>query len=90
VVVPRCGVPSTNLPLATAGRAILIGLVGLLAGELTIGVGVGVDTSRGFAALAVPRRLGQTTGPAEVCRELSGPPLAALLGPVATLTGRTT
>jgi hypothetical protein len=79
-----------ELPLATAARAILIGLVGLLAGELTIGVGVGVATSRGFAALAVPRRLGQTTGPAEVCLELSGPPLAALLGPVATLTGRTT
>ncbi|MDT7626314.1 MAG: hypothetical protein QOF99_7215, partial [Pseudonocardiales bacterium] len=44
--------------LAAAGRAMLIGLVGVLTGELTIGVGVGVATSRGFAALAVPRRLG--------------------------------
>jgi hypothetical protein len=47
--------------LAAAGRAMPIGLVGVLTGELTIGVGVGVATSRGFAALAVPRRLGQTT-----------------------------
>jgi hypothetical protein len=48
--------------LAAAGRAVLIGLIGLLTGELTTGVGTGVATSRGFAALAVPRRLGQTTG----------------------------
>jgi hypothetical protein len=76
--------------LAAAGRAMLIGLVGVLTGELTIGVGVGVASLRGFAALAVPRRLGQTTGLAEVWRELSGPPPAALLGPVVTLTGRAT
>jgi MFS family permease len=85
-----------GLGLSAAGLAIaalLPGLPGLLAGELVIGIGVGVATPLGFAALAAhahPGRLGQTMGAAEVGRELGdagGPLLVAALGTVATLTG---
>jgi MFS family permease len=85
-----------GLMLTAAGLAIaalLPGLVGLLIGELIIGVGVGAATPLGFAALAAhtdPARLGQTMGAAEVGRELGdagGPLLVAALGTLATLTG---
>ena len=85
-----------GLGLSAAGltiAALLPGLPGLLAGELVIGIGVGLATPLGFAALAAhadPGRLGQTMGAAEVGRELGdagGPLLVAALGTVATLTG---
>jgi MFS transporter, DHA1 family, tetracycline resistance protein len=85
-----------GLLLTAAGLAIAAlvpGLVGLLLGELVIGIGVGVATPLGFAALATqtdPARLGQTMGAAEVGRELGdagGPLLVAALGTLATLTG---
>jgi MFS transporter, DHA1 family, tetracycline resistance protein len=83
---------AVGLLLAAAGfvtAALLPGLVGLLAAAVTIGVGTGLVTPLGFAALAAaspPERLGQTMGSAEVGRELgdAGGPL--LVGAVATAT----
>jgi MFS transporter, DHA1 family, tetracycline resistance protein len=83
---------TTGLLLAAAGFAIaaaLPGLVGLLAAAVAIGVGTGLVTPLGFAALAAtspPERLGQTMGSAEVGRELgdAGGPL--LVGAIATAT----
>jgi len=85
-----------GLLLTAAGLAIaalLPGLGGLLLGELLIGVGVGVATPLGFAALVAhtdPARLGQSMGAAEVGRELGdagGPLLVAALATLTTLTG---
>src|SRR5207248_2771816 len=87
---------TAGLLLAATGlvmAALLPGLAGLLAGGLVIGVGIGVATPLGFAALAAnaaPERLGQTMGAAEVGRELGdagGPLLVAGLATAATLTG---
>ncbi len=69
--------------------ATLPGLVGLLAGAIAIGLGAGVVTPLGFAALASsapPERLGETMGAAEVGRELgdAGGPL--LVGAIAAAT----
>jgi MFS family permease len=91
----RTGMTS-GLLLAAAGlamAAVLPGLGGLLAGGLVIGIGIGVATPLGFAALAAnspPERLGRTMGAAEVGRELGdagGPLLVAALATAATLTG---
>jgi MFS family permease len=85
-----------GLGLAAAGltfAAVVPGLPGLLLGAAVIGVGVGVVTPLGFAALAAhtdPTRLGQTMGVAEVGRELGdagGPLLVAAVGTATTLTG---
>jgi MFS family permease len=85
-----------GLLLAAAGlamAALLPGLAGLLASGLVIGVGIGVATPLGFAALAAnspQERLGQTMGAAEVGRELGdagGPLLVAGLATAATLSG---
>src|SRR5690349_20456397 len=77
----------------TAGgllAATLPGLVGVLAGAALIGVGTGLITPLGFAALAAStpaERLGQTMGTAELGRELgdAGGPL--LVAAVATYAG---
>jgi DHA1 family tetracycline resistance protein-like MFS transporter len=66
------------------------GPVGVSAAAVTIGVGTGIITPLGFAALAAaapPGRLGQTMGAAEVGRELgdAGGPL--LVGAIATPAG---
>jgi MFS family permease len=72
--------------------AIIPGLAGLLPAAVAIGVGTGLITPLGFAALAAStpeERLGQTMGAAELGRELgdAGGPL--LVGGVATLTALT-
>jgi MFS transporter, DHA1 family, tetracycline resistance protein len=69
--------------------ALVPGLAGLLPAAAVIGVGTGLVTPLGFAALAAatpPERLGQTMGSAEVGRELgdAGGPL--LVGAVAVAT----
>ncbi|GAA1574965.1 MFS transporter [Kribbella sancticallisti] len=81
---------SVGLALAAMGLACaaLSGLVGVLAAAVLIGVGTGLITPLGFAALAASTpqaRLGQTMGAAEVGRELgdAGGPL--LVAGVATL-----
>ncbi|MEV6600874.1 MFS transporter [Actinoplanes sp. NPDC051346] len=74
-----------GLALAAAGlgAAALPGPAGILAAAVLIGVGTGLVTPLGFAALAAvtpPERLGQTMGAAEVGREVGdagGPLLAA-------------
>jgi len=88
---------ASGLGLAAAGMAtaaLAPGLAGLLAASLAIGVGVGLATPLGFAALAASApagRLGQTMGAAEVGRELGdagGPMLvAAIAGPVGLAAG---
>ncbi|WP_051808978.1 MFS transporter [Actinoplanes subtropicus] len=79
---------------ATAGglaAATLPGLVGVLAGAALIGVGTGLITPLGFAALAAgtpKERLGQTMGTAELGRELGdagGPLLVAGVATYASL-----
>jgi MFS family permease len=70
--------------------AAIPGLVGILVAALAIGLGTGVVTPLGFAALAAatpPERLGQTMGSAEVGRELgdAGGPL--LVGAIAVVSG---
>ena len=79
---------------ATAGgllAATLPGLVGVLAGAALIGVGTGLITPLGFAALAAStpaERLGQTMGTAELGRELGdagGPLLVAAVATYASL-----
>ncbi|MFE4703502.1 MFS transporter [Streptomyces sp. NPDC056738] len=82
---------TAGLLLTAAGLAcaMLPGLTGILTGAALIGVGTGLITPLGFAALAAstsPERLGQTMGAAELGRELgdAGGPL--LVAGVATLT----
>ncbi|WP_433274349.1 MFS transporter [Actinosynnema sp. CS-041913] len=83
---------TTGLLLAAAGytaAATVPGLPAALVAAVLIGVGTGLVTPLGFAALAAatpPERLGQTMGSAEVGRELgdAGGPL--LVGGIAVLT----
>ncbi|MFR0358867.1 MFS transporter [Streptomyces sediminimaris] len=85
---------SAGLLITAAGLAcaMLPGLTGILAGAALIGVGTGLITPLGFAALAssTPReRLGQTMGAAELGRELGdagGPLLVAAVATLTTLT----
>ncbi|MEW2290518.1 MFS transporter [Streptomyces sp. NPDC047841] len=81
--------------LVTAGGlacAMLPGLAGILVGAALIGVGTGLITPLGFAALAAStpaERLGQTMGAAELGRELGdagGPLWVAVVASFATLT----
>lgn len=70
---------------------LLAGPVGLIIGAIAIGLGAGVLTPLGFAALASsasPERLGETMGSAEVGRELGdagGPLLVGAVAAAATL-----
>lgn len=72
--------------------AMLPGVLGVLTAAALIGVGTGLITPLGFAALAAstpPERLGQTMGSAELGRELGdagGPLLVAGVATLATLT----
>ncbi|WP_455569339.1 MFS transporter [Streptomyces resistomycificus] len=74
------------------GCATLPGLAGVLPAAALIGVGTGLITPLGFAALAssTPReRMGQTMGAAELGRELGdagGPLLVAGVAAAASLT----
>ncbi|MBP2052984.1 MFS family permease [Streptomyces griseochromogenes] len=74
------------------GCAMLPGLTGILVGAALIGVGTGLITPVGFAALAssTPQeRLGQTMGAAELGRELGdagGPLLVAAVASGSTLS----
>jgi MFS family permease len=85
---------AVGLALAAAGMAcaMLPGLAAVLAAAALIGVGTGLVTPLGFAALATntpTERLGQTMGAAEVGRELGdagGPLLVAGIATIATLT----
>jgi len=83
---------AVGLAITASGLAcaMLPGLTGLLSAAVVIGVGTGLITPLGFAAVAAsaPReRLGQTMGSAEVGRELgdAGGPL--LVAAVATAAG---
>jgi DHA1 family tetracycline resistance protein-like MFS transporter len=84
---------ATGLILTAAGfaaAALLPGPAALGIAALTIGIGTGIVTPLGFAALAAaapPGRLGQTMGAAEVGRELgdAGGPL--LVGAIAVPAG---
>jgi MFS transporter, DHA1 family, tetracycline resistance protein len=84
---------AAGLTLTAAGfaaAALLPDPAALGIAALTIGVGAGIVTPLGFAALAAaapPGRLGQTMGAAEVGRELgdAGGPL--LVGAIATPAG---
>ncbi|WP_427168580.1 MFS transporter [Streptomyces sp. C1-1] len=84
---------TAGLLLAAAGLAcaMLPGLAGILLAAVLIGVGTGLITPLGFAALASatpPERLGQTMGAAELGRELGdagGPLLVAAVATTATL-----
>jgi len=84
---------AAGLALAAAGLALAVvlpGLPGLLLAGLAVGVGTGLVTPLGFAALATAApagRLGQTMGAAEVGRELgdAGGPL--LVGTIAGVAG---
>ncbi|WP_406336674.1 MFS transporter [Streptomyces sp. NBC_00203] len=88
----RVGI-GAGLLTAAAGLvcAMLPGLTGVLLAAALIGVGTGLITPLGFAALAggTPReRLGQTMGAAELGRELGdagGPLLVAVVATVGTL-----
>ncbi|MFI7538240.1 MFS transporter [Streptosporangium sp. NPDC049376] len=72
--------------------ATLPGLAGVLVAAVLIGVGTGLITPLGFAALAArtsPERMGQTMGAAELGRELGdagGPLLVAAVATAASLT----
>ncbi|GAA4052991.1 MFS transporter [Nonomuraea soli] len=75
---------------AGLGCAVLPGVAGMLAAAVLIGVGTGLITPLGFAALAArtpAERMGQTMGAAELGRELgdAGGPL--LVAGVATMVG---
>lgn len=84
---------AVGLGITAAGLAcaMLPGLAGMLSAAVLIGVGTGLITPLGFAALAAstPReRLGQTMGSAELGRELGdagGPLLVAGVATAATL-----
>jgi MFS family permease len=87
---------AVGLLLAAAGCAVAVlfaGLAGIVVPALAIGVGTGLVTPLGFAALASatpPERLGQTMGSAEVGRELGdagGPLLVGGLAVATTMTG---
>ncbi|WP_327435011.1 MFS transporter [Streptomyces sp. NBC_01236] len=85
---------TAGLLITAAGLAcaMLPGLVGVLSGAALIGVGTGLITPLGFAALAAStpsERLGQTMGAAELGRELGdagGPLLVAAVATLTTLT----
>jgi MFS family permease len=86
---------AVGLGLAAVGfvcAALLPGVLGLLIGGITIGVGAGMVTPLGFAALASTtpnERMGETMGSAEVGRELGdvgGPILVAVIATTATLS----
>ncbi|MFE1196727.1 MFS transporter [Streptomyces olivaceoviridis] len=85
---------AAGLLVTAAGLAcaMLPGLPGVLGGAALIGVGTGLVTPLGFAALAArtpAERLGQTMGTAELGRELGdagGPLLVAAVASSATLT----
>ncbi|MGW4731897.1 MFS transporter [Streptomyces shenzhenensis] len=89
----RTGI-AAGLLITAAGPAcaMLPGLAGVLSAAALIGVGTGLITPLGFAALAAgtpPERLGQTMGAAELGRELGdagGPLLVAGIATLATLT----
>lgn len=87
---------AVGLLLAAAGfavAALVPGLIGVLPAAVAIGVGTGLVTPLGFAALAAatpPERLGQTMGSAEVGRELGdagGPLLVGGIAVTTTMTG---
>jgi dipeptide/tripeptide permease len=92
-ITTRAGL-AVGLTVTTAGPAcaMLPGLTGILAGAALIGIGTGLITPLGFAALASstpPERLGQTMGTAELGRELGdagGPLLVAAVAAPAGLT----
>ncbi|MER6122382.1 MFS transporter [Streptomyces sp. NPDC001795] len=85
---------AAGLSVTAAGLAcaMLPGLTGVLLGAALIGVGTGLITPLGFAALASStpeERLGQTMGAAELGRELGdagGPLLVAAVASFATLS----
>ncbi|MFJ8535608.1 MFS transporter [Streptomyces sp. NPDC093591] len=85
---------TAGLLITAAGlaSAMLPGLPGVLLAATLIGVGTGLITPLGFAALAAStpaERLGQTMGSAELGRELGdagGPLLVAAVASLATLT----
>jgi MFS family permease len=72
--------------------ALVSGPAGLIVGAVAIGLGAGILTPLGFAALAAsspPERLGETMGAAEVGRELGdagGPLLVGAIASAATLS----
>ncbi|MEV6113721.1 MFS transporter [Streptomyces sp. NPDC052109] len=89
----RSGIAAGLLVTAAGlGCATLPGLTGVLPGAALIGVGTGLITPLGFAALAAAtpaERLGQTMGAAELGRELGdagGPLLVAVVASLTTLT----
>ncbi|WP_369175260.1 MFS transporter [Streptomyces sp. R28] len=85
---------TAGLLITAAGLAcaMLPGLTGVLLAATLIGIGTGLITPLGFAALAAStpaERLGQTMGSAELGRELGdagGPLLVAAVASLATLT----
>ncbi|WDF44739.1 MFS transporter [Streptomyces sp. T12] len=85
---------TAGLLITAAGLAcaMLPGLAGVLLAAVLIGIGTGLITPLGFAALAAStpaERLGQTMGSAELGRELGdagGPLLVAAVASAATLT----
>lgn len=85
---------ATGLSLTAAGLACAMvpGLTGVLLAATLIGVGTGLITPLGFAALATStpeERMGQTMGAAELGRELGdagGPLLVAAVATATTLT----
>lgn len=85
---------AAGLLVTAAGLAcaMLPGLTGVLLGAALTGIGTGLITPLGFAALASstpPERLGQTMGAAELGRELGdagGPLLVAAVASLTTLT----
>ncbi|MEU7054988.1 MFS transporter [Streptomyces sp. NPDC046197] len=85
---------AVGLLVTAAGLAcaMLPGLTGILVAAAVIGVGTGLITPLGFAALAAntpAERLGQTMGAAELGRELGdagGPLLVAAVASLTTLT----
>ena len=91
--LPRATGMTGGLALAAVGFAaavVLPGLPGLLLAGTAVGIGTGLVTPLGFAALAAtapPGRLGQTMGAGEVGRELgdAGGPL--LVGTIAGTAG---
>jgi len=91
-ITTRTGVTLGLLLAATGlGCATLPGIAGVLLAAILIGIGTGLITPLGFAALAASTpqaRLGQTMGTAELGRELGdagGPLLVAGIATMATL-----
>ncbi|HET6295515.1 MAG TPA: MFS transporter [Kribbella sp.] len=91
-ITTRTGVTLGLLLAATGlGCATLPGIAGVLLAAILIGIGTGLITPLGFAALAASTpqaRLGQTMGTAELGRELGdagGPLLVAGVATMATL-----